>query len=67
MGDLSLWDILLLKDEISVWEWVLYSVVIPIVVVLGIIGAIIIYEYGSEVWWNIRYRIRERKKRKARE
>ena len=67
MGDLSLWDILLLKDEISVWGWVLYSVVIPIAIVLGIIGAIFIYEYGSDVWWNIRYTIRERKKKKARE
>ena len=67
MGDLSLWDILLLKDEISVWEWVLYSVVIPIAIVLGIIGAIVIYEYASEAWWNIKYMMRERKKRKARE
>ena len=67
MGNLSLWDILLLKDEISVWEWVLYSIVIPIAIVLGIIGAIFIYEYASEIWWNIRYKIRERKKRKVRE
>ena len=67
MGDLSLWDILLLKDEISVWEWVLYSVVIPIAIVLGIIAAIVIYEYASDLWWNIRYTIRERKKRKMKE
>ena len=67
MGDLSLWDILLLKDEISVWEWVLYSIVIPIAIVFGIIAVIFIYEYGSEVWWNIRYKIRERRKRKVRE
>ncbi len=67
MSDLSLWDILLLKDEISVWEWVLYSVVIPIAIVIGIIAVIVLYEYASDLWWNIRYAIRDKKKRKARE
>ena len=57
---LSLWDILLLKDEISVGDWVMLSYVIPIVVV-GILIAVV-YLWAS--WGDIRYNISRLFKRK---
>lgn len=63
MGDLSLWDILLLKDEIDVWQWVLFSVVIPAAIILCIVAVIFLHEYASDIWWDIKYKIRKRKKK----
>ncbi len=36
MTKLSIWDILLLNGDISVWDWVVYSIVAPIAIVCAI-------------------------------
>lgn len=46
---LSLWDILLLKDEITVEQWVIYSYIIPTAIVLIIIVIVGIRYYWSDV------------------
>ena len=61
MSDLSLWDILLLKDEIDVWQWMLYSVIIPIGIVLCIIAVIFLWEPVSNMIWRLKNRRRSRR------
>lgn len=46
---LSLFDILLLKDDISVWEYVLFSYIIPVAVVLAIVAVLFIWAYRSDI------------------
>lgn len=46
---LSLWDILLLRGEIDVGEWVMFSYVIPFIIVGIIIAGVFIWGYWSEI------------------
>ena len=52
---LSLWDILLLKDEISVEEWVILSWVIPIAIVVLIIAGIFVYGYWEDIIYHLKH------------
>lgn len=58
---LSLWDILLLKDEISVEEWVILSWVIPIAIVVLIIAGIFVYGYWDDIIYRLKYPFRKKK------
>ena len=51
---ISLWDILLLKDEITVGDWFMLSYVIPI----AIVGVIIAGVYLWASWDDIRYSVK---------
>lgn len=63
MSDLSLWDILLLKDEIDVWQWVLYSIVIPAGIILCIVAVIFLWEPVGDMIWRLKRKWRNRNAR----
>lgn len=58
---LSLWDILLLKDEITVGEWVLLSWVLPAVIVGVMIVGVLIYGYWDDIVYGIRHLFRRKR------
>lgn len=58
---LSLWDILLLKDEISVEEWVILSWIIPIAIVVLVIAGIFVYGYWDDIIYRLKHPFRKKK------
>lgn len=60
MSDLSFWDILFLKDEIGLEEYVFIEWVVPLTILAVILAAAGIYEYGSDFKYWLKKKFRKK-------
>ena len=60
MGDLSIFDMAYLRGDISVWEWVEYSILIPI----GILAVLFVSYYIYDNWDYIKAKVKRMFRRK---
>ena len=53
---LSIFDMMFLKGDITLYEWVMYSIVYPLIAILLIVGIIWLYYYLSDKLYYYKHR-----------